>query len=90
MTEYIEREAVLEITNRISDRMLSVSLGRKVVNLPAADVAPVVHGDWVVKYDSKKKVWCSVCDHVRDIYAQIGWHYCPNCGAHMKDGDDNG
>lgn len=38
MTEYIEREAVLEITNRVSDRMLSVSLGRKVVNLPAADV----------------------------------------------------
>lgn len=43
----------------------------------------VVHGRWVVKYDSKKKVWCSVCDHVRDIYTQIGWHYCPNCGAKM-------
>jgi hypothetical protein len=82
MAEYIEREAVLEITNRVSDRMLSVSLGRKVVNLPAADVAPVVHGRWVdrinpERFDFKRN--CNICGSGSDSAS----NYCPNCGARM-------
>ena len=41
MDEYIKREAVLEIVNKLDD-MTALVVGRKVVNLPAADVVPIV------------------------------------------------
>lgn len=49
MAEYINRETVLEIVNKFDDRTALV-FGRKIVNLPAADVAPVRHGWWVLRH----------------------------------------
>ena len=53
------------------------------IKMPAADVVPVVHGEWnwVGRWE------CSLCKHPW----YIGWetpaaNYCPNCGAKM-DGD---
>lgn len=64
--------------------------------LPAADVAPVVHGKWVhSRYDRSSGrfdvVKCSRCGleayamayHVRD------GNYCPRCGARMDGGNEN-
>ena len=54
-------------------------------NLPAADVAPVVHGRW----ECGKP--CSVCGEDRfkgldaDIWADWEPLYCPNCGAKMDE-----
>lgn len=48
-------------------------------NFPAADVAPVVHGKWVL--DAKNHAYCSQCLYGRNIETQIGWNYCPNCGS---------
>lgn len=63
--------------------------------LPAADVAPVVHGKWVhSRYDRSSGqfdvVKCSRCGleayamayHVRD------GNYCPRCGARMDGGNE--
>lgn len=63
--------------------------------LPAADVAPVVHGKWVhSRYDRSSGqfdvVKCSCCGleayamayHVRD------GNYCPRCGARMDGGNE--
>lgn len=57
---------------------LEIFLGKT----PAADVAPVVHGRWELD-DGKRHCHCTVCFFGRNIETQIGWHFCPNCGAKM-------
>lgn len=60
--------------------------------IPAADVAPVMHGQWIVKGDaqpiSNDKVYgCSLCDDKNRRYYK--WqlsNYCPSCGAKMDGG----
>ena len=57
-------------------------------NIPAADVAPVRHGQW------KCNKPCPVCGGDRfegldaDIWADWEPPYCPNCGAKMDGGED--
>lgn len=46
---------------------------------PAADVAPVVHGNWV--YGEFDIPHCSECGN--DIMPNRISPYCPNCGAKM-------
>lgn len=96
MAECIEREAI----NRIcfmdyflvdgEVRTESVALVRDIEKLPAADVAPVAHGRW---RESGPLLECQSCG---EIYSRLGgnagklWHYCPNCGAKMDGGAENG
>ena len=55
----------------------------EVMKVPAADVAPVVHGEWI---GNKGGFWematCSMCD---EKYPCVGMapNFCPNCGARM-------
>ena len=60
MTDYISREAALEITTRTcGDYAAAFAEIRK---LPAADVAPVVHGKWGDNgIEGSMLVKCSVC-----------------------------
>lgn len=57
--------------------------------LPAADVAPVVHGRW--ERDADGDWYCTNCDEVVAI-CESGRErtyrkpYCPNCGAKMDGG----
>ena len=53
-----------------------------ICEIPAADVAPVVHGRW--KGEGMGDYSCSLCT---EIVNGNDYHYCPNCGAHMKDGE---
>ena len=58
-------------------------------HIPAADVAPVVHGRWVEqeKYTFGTMYDCSICgDRILDN--GHSWNYCPNCGCRMDGGDD--
>ena len=86
MTEYIEREAALEIINSLNIAS-ALYAGRKIINLPPADVAPVRHGRWIetgrglLGADSYK---CSECEQPMPFYN--GYKYCPNCGAKMMEG----
>lgn len=56
--------------------------------LPAADVAPVVHGKWGDNgIEGSMLVKCSLCGF--DCGAN-SFSYCPNCGVKMDGGKDNG
>lgn len=85
MDEYIKRASIdfpFLNSGRIIDGKLYVCLDEiyaEVKQLPAADVAPVVHGDW---WGVGNMVMCTVCE--KETYCTS--KYCPNCGAKM-DGD---
>ena len=52
-----------------------------------ADVAEVVHGEWVFTNAGWK---CNICGHSMPYWpmasTQERTHYCPNCGAKMQGG----
>lgn len=60
-------------------------------NIPAADVAPVVHGRWIESANFDAGFWvCSKCRFVSEaIAAHKLYGYCPHCGAKMDGGADN-
>nr|DAE23429.1 MAG TPA: zinc-ribbon containing domain protein [Siphoviridae sp. ctcuE16] len=67
------------------------------------DFTPVVHGHWVYNqngHDWGLGAWeCSLCHSVNNNlpidkrfspYVYAGSKYCPNCGAKMDGGENNG
>lgn len=53
---------------------------------PTADVAPVIHGEWI--YDHWCEFKCSNCGHWSNSQPYKGREkYCPNCGVKMKGTD---
>lgn len=52
----------------------------------AADVRPVVRGRWELKHIGAGHYWeCSVCHTNPCIYVTKNTHFCPNCGADMRE-----
>lgn len=61
-------------------------------SIPAADVAPVVHGRWIPhdRVFGDDFLVCSKCQFVsEDRSTRRYYHYCPNCGAKMDGGNEN-
>ena len=89
MAEYIERSAAIGAAKHAWAKGLEPS--QYIEALPAADVAPVVHGCFEPCFDENGN-WrqgfakCSNCG--KEYYAQVINHfdYCPNCGAKMDGG----
>lgn len=52
----------------------------------AADVAPVVHGQWVPMHRSGVKVERGYVSTCCDMWAERKSPYCPRCGARMDGG----
>lgn len=93
--EYIRREDALRAVQRqrganrspAQNEMLN-RIKTDIIRAPAADVAPVVHGKWGDNgISGSMLVKCSVCGF--DCGAN-SFSYCPNCGAKMDGGKDNG
>ena len=67
---------------------------RMIEDAPAADVAPVVHGKWIVRFDgpyNRRRCYCSHCgkhNGVGGIAQNQEKPYCPSCGAKMDGGED--
>ena len=82
--EYIERKrAIVDACNSLELYPSEYAELENALNrIPAADVAPVVHGRWVNTHSDSEFVQCSLCKY--PVYA--AWNvtsYCPNCGAKM-------
>ena len=99
MAEYIEREAAVKVAEKYGlangsalgrHTGLADCIASEIADIPAADVAPVVHGRWVEKekYTFGIMYDCSLCED-RILDNGHPWNYCPNCGAKMDGGDGN-
>ena len=109
MAEYIERERLRESLKSHyhptdkeyeSDRQWAVGynagLDRALHSLhyaPAEEVAPVVHGRWMIAVCKRRRVApvaddmiCSACKQATERLDGISFLYCPNCGARMDGG----
>ena len=88
MTVYIKREdaidAVLDVYYNTPDIDLSGGrLEAAILNIPAADVAPVRHERWE-KHGSKWQcTGCKVLMSIDGTPQENLLYYCPNCGAIM-------
>lgn len=54
--------------------------------MPTVDAVEVVHAQWKVECKNRHK--CSNCGFGRNTDTQMGWNFCPQCGADMR-GDEN-
>ena len=90
MDDYISREAALTALQdsdlfNTTERQL-----RAIRELPAADVAEVVHARW----ERVRSNWyCTGCNKgyriTKGAPMASGFSYCPNCGAKMDGGNDD-
>ena len=87
--EYICREEALSAIKQAFEKGEGPSLYIK--RIPAADVAPVRHGEWLKAEDDYcglNIIQCSICHEewcfeIDDDVIDLNYHYCPNCGAKM-------
>ena len=93
MAEYIEREALFGAIGQrheIDGNRRAAQILECILEAPAADVAPVVHGKW---YHTGEVEWsCTNCGNV--IATKDSWEcptkqYCDECGARMDGGEEN-
>lgn len=100
MTDYISRESALQAIIKLPETRgygsahtfeyvwEADAICDVVKEIPAADVAPVVHGMWI-KYPRPHYFKCSICRMIVPyekavlVNGQRRYHYCPNCGAKM-------
>jgi hypothetical protein len=77
MSEYIDREAAL--MKLMQDGCSAKNL-QSISDIPAADVAPVVHAQWIE--DESGIIICPECKRGYNLIAKFT-NYCPACGAKM-------
>lgn len=97
MKEYISREDALKTLCKYCDQEPNGPLPctgchppcadyEDFKTIPAADVAPVVHGRWI---DCENDKWeCSECGRIMWFSPRLDvkpsdYRFCPNCGAKM-------
>jgi hypothetical protein len=84
MAEYIEREALIAAYDA-AHKGEPGGARKLIVDAPAADVVPVVHGRWGWKdhyqngYYLYTSCVCSVCGGC----PPVEYRFCPHCGARM-------
>ena len=89
MDEYIKREEIRRAYEKLTRSYVNGNpyiadwrFDEMIEKLPAIDVAPVRHGQWI--YDKKaQRPYCSVCKGYFYGATNSPMSYCPNCGAKM-------
>lgn len=94
MSDYISREAAIvdfERCNHENPVWTPQRVKTLLMRIPAADVEPVRHGQWVRTEDdwnSLTTYQCTACDEefcfeIDEDLPLLNYNYCPNCGAKM-------
>lgn len=100
MADYISRKAAINtqerrclgcpVDRRLCYKCAVTTTTKQLLELPAADVRPVVRGKWECADDeefSQPHVHCSNCgEYCFAWYRRFS--YCPNCGADMRGNND--
>lgn len=102
MSDYTSREAAIEDfeqCNQENSTWTPQRVKTLLMRLPAADVEPVRHGEWLRTDDdwnSLVTIQCSACGgewcfEVDEDVQLLGYNYCPGCGCKMdlEDGTDD-
>ena len=93
--EYIEREALVE---RLKKEECDCEWLWAILDIPAADVAPVKHGHWKKGKGYERptengfvhddKYICDCCGWGCCCETKLDFNFCPNCGAKNGRGDN--
>lgn len=95
MADYIRRDDALFALRKAERGGSMTALTRlerayaEIREMPAADVAEVVHGQWVTHYRSGTPVAEGYVSTCCDMWNNRRSDYCPNCGAKMDGGFDD-
>lgn len=89
----LKRSVINDINNDVSSsiviRYIRMRLQQLLNDVPVADVAPVVHGEWISN-DLGGYKWafhCSLCGFVDGYPFNDRFNFCPQCGAKMEVAD---
>jgi len=86
--EYIRKEDAKSVTweqpSYTDPLNILTEVRDRIESIKPADVAPVVHGKWILGgYDDMFWI-CDKCEHRQSDYSlKPKAKYCPNCGAKM-------
>lgn len=91
--DYIDRCSLMK---KVHTGMNIIEAMQAIIDAPAADVRPVIRGEWIKQEPYNQNYWkCSNCGETnkyayRDgdvtIY-ELQDFFCPNCGADMREAD---
>ena len=89
--DFISREAAEQVACEACERPGCPTLWGDVCDsidrlntIPAADVRPVVRGEWKTSYEAFGLLpFCLKCSKCNEA-TFIQYNYCPNCGADMR------
>lgn len=92
--EYIDRKELLELYQDDKLDLTKTCVPVEVViqnikDMPAADVAEVVHGEWIeCDCCDPRDNWvkCNSCGYETTLSRNIKYGHCQNCGAKMDGG----
>lgn len=104
MADFIRREDALFALRKAERGGSMTALTRlerayaEIREMPSADVAEVLHGEWLRSDDdwnSLTTIQCSSCGEewcfeTDDDVSLLNYKHCPNCGAKMDGGFDDG
>lgn len=89
-TDFISREEALAVFGNIHPQDYNaIAYRTRIKKIPAADVRPVVRGEWIVR---GQDIYCSVCKNesgYNPFGASSFSNFCPNCGADMRKEEEN-
>lgn len=92
--DYISRESAINAFywlglggHNIVEQVFSEGIRAIISDIPAADVAPIVHGHWVAKrcVCGETEFECSVCHETEWRTSISRFKSCPFCGALMDE-----